>query len=59
MRTAVVSILALLVLAGVAQANSDFTDVQFSQRSEFAPRTFDQHIQDEVTGDEFKRWLDI
>ena len=59
MRTAVVSILALLVLTGVAQAYSDFADVHFSQRSQFAPRTFDQHIQDEVTGDEFKRRLDI
>jgi len=59
MRTAVVGILAMLVLAGVAQAYSDFADLQFSQRSRFAPRTFDQHIPDEVTGDEFKRPLDI
>lgn len=59
MRTAAAGVLALLVLSGEAQAYSDFADVHFGQQSQFAPRIFDQHIEDEATGDEFKHRLDV
>jgi hypothetical protein len=59
MRTAAAGVLALLVLSGAAHAYSDFADVQFGPQSQFAPRIFDQHIEDEATGDEFKRRLDV
>ena len=58
MRSAVGGVLALLVLNGEAQAYSDFAKIKFGQLSQFAPRAFDQHIEDEATGDEFKRRLD-
>ena len=58
MRTATAGVLALLVLSGAAQAYSDFAKIKFGQLSQFAPRAFDQHIEDEATGDEFKRRLD-
>ncbi len=59
MRAAAASVLALLVFGGEAQAYSDFADVLFGQQCQFAPRAFDQHIEDEATGDEFKRRLDL
>jgi hypothetical protein len=55
MRSATAAVLALLVLSGEAQAYSDFAEIKFGQQSQFAPGGLDQHIQDEVTGDEFKR----
>lgn len=59
MRAAAASVLALFVFGGEAQAYSDFADVLFGQQCQFAPRAFDQHIEDEATGDEFKRRLDL
>lgn len=59
MRLVAAGALALFVLNGEARAYSDCADVLFGQQSQFAPRTFDQHIQDEVTGDEFKRRLQV
>ena len=51
--------LALLVFGGAAQAYSDFAEVLFGQQCQFAPRAVEQHIEDEATGDEFKRRLDL
>ena len=59
MRTAAAGVLALLVLSGEAHAYSHFADVQFGQQSQFTSRIFGQHIEDEATGDEFKRRLDV
>lgn len=59
MRTAAAVALALLLLGGEAQAYSDFAELLFGQQSQFAPRVFDQHIEDEATGDEFKCRLDL
>lgn len=59
MRLAAAGALALLVLNGEARAYSDFADVLFGHQSQFTPRVFDQHIEDEATGDEFKRRLQV
>jgi hypothetical protein len=59
MRGAAAGVLALLVFGGEAQAFSDFAEVLFGQHCQFAPRAFDQHIEDEATGNEFKRRLDL
>lgn len=59
MRIAAAGVLALLVLNGEALAYSDFAEVLFGQQCQFAPCAFDQHIEDEEMGDEFKRRLDL
>lgn len=59
MRLAVAGVLALLTLSGEAQAYYDVADDLFGPQSQFTPRVVDQHIEDEATGDEFKRRLDL
>jgi hypothetical protein len=59
MRHAAAGALALLVIGGEAQAYSDFAEVLFGQQCQFAPRAFHKHIEDEATGDEFKRRFEL